>query len=162
MLGGVCGGLARQTGIDATWVRIGWVVVALLSGVMVLVYALAWMFVPLEGEATNVFARAVGDRRGIRLVIAVFVPLLIAVQLVTSALHVGFVGLLGWPTLLALAVVILIWRNAGEAERSFIDDDVMPLVGAGPHSESAARTDRPGGHRRRHRRGRDRPARRGS
>ncbi len=127
--------MARETGIDATWVRIGFVLLGLVSGVMVFVYALAWLLVPMEGEETNVFARAVGDRRGIRLVAAVFIPVLVLVQLITSSLHVAFVGFLGWPTLLALAVGILIWRNAGESERSFIDDDVMPLIGAGTHGQ---------------------------
>ena len=100
VLGGVCGGVAHATGLDATWVRIGFVLVAIASGIMILVYALAWLVIPMEGHDAAVYARAVRDRRGIRLVAAVLIPTLIVVQLVTSSLHVAFVGYLGWPTLL--------------------------------------------------------------
>jgi len=130
VLGGVCGGVSRATGIDAMWVRIGFVLVAVASGVMVLAYPLAWLLVPMEGQTDNIYARAISDRRGIRTVAAILVPLLIAMQLITSSLHVSFVGFLGWPTFLSVGVLVLIWRNADPSEKAFIDDDVMPLLGA--------------------------------
>lgn len=111
------------------WVRIGFVLLGVASGVMVLVYALAWLLIPMEGEDGNIYSRAVTDRKGIRTIAAILVPLLIAVQFITSALHVPFIGFIGWPTFLAIGVVILIWRNAGEAEKAFIDADVVPLLG---------------------------------
>ena len=138
MLGGVCGAVSRETGIDAMWVRIGFVLVAISSGVMVFVYAMAWLLIPMEGDTGNIYSRAIGDRRGIRTVAAILVPLLIAVQFITSSLHVPFVGFVGWPTFLALGIIVLIWRNAGESEKAFIDDDVMPLLGTGTHSRMAA------------------------
>ena len=61
---------------------------------------------------------------------AILIPLLIAVQFITNSLHVGFIGFLGWPTFLAVGVVILIWRNADASEKAFIDDDILPLLGA--------------------------------
>ena len=133
VLGGVCGGVSKATGIDAMWVRIGFVLVAVASGVMVVAYPLAWLLIPMEGQADNIAARAVGDRRGIRTVAAILVPLLIATQFITSSLHVPFVGFLGWPTFLAVGVLVLIWRNADPTEKAFIDDDVMPLLGAETH-----------------------------
>ena len=135
MLGGVCGAVSSATGIDVTWVRIGFVLLAIASGVMVFVYAMAWLLIPMEGETGNIYSRAVSDRRGIRLVVAVLVPLLIAVQLITSTLHVPFVGFIGWPTFLAIGVIILIWRNANENEKAFIDNDVVPLFGADTHGQ---------------------------
>ena len=75
------------------WVRIGFVLLAIGSGVLVLVYALAWMLIPLEGENDNIYSRVVCDRRGIRTVAAILIPLLIAVQFITSSLNIGFVGL---------------------------------------------------------------------
>ena len=111
------------------WVRIGVVLLAIGSGVMVLVYAMAWMLIPLEGESGNVYSRVVSDRRGIRTVAGIFIPLLIAVQFITSSLHVAFIGFLGWPTFLAVGVVILIWRNADASEKAFIDDEILPLLG---------------------------------
>ncbi|HXY27844.1 MAG TPA: PspC domain-containing protein, partial [Acidimicrobiales bacterium] len=130
VLGGVCGAVARATGVDATWVRIGAVLLAIASGVMVLVYAVAWLLIPMEGVESSVYTRAVHDRQGIRVVAAVLVPTLILVQLVTSSLHVAFIGYLGWPTLLAVGVVVLIWRNVDASERAFIDHDVVPILGA--------------------------------
>jgi len=122
--------VARAIGVDATWVRIGAVLLAIASGVMVLVYAVAWLLIPMEGVESSVYTRAVHDRQGIRVVAAVLVPTLVLVQLITSSLHVAFIGYLGWPTLLAVGVVVLIWRNADASERAFIDHDVVPMLGA--------------------------------
>src|SRR6516164_6627687 len=130
VLGGVCGGLSACTGIDVTIVRIGFVLLSIASGVMVLVYALAWLLVPMEGESENIFSRAIGDKRGIRLVAAVGIPVLIVMQVVISTLHIGFIG---WPTVLAAAVLVLVWRNADEPEKTFIDSEVVPLFGADTH-----------------------------
>ena len=135
VLGGVCGAISRETGIDAMWVRIGFVLLAIASGVMVFVYAMAWLLIPMEGDSSNIYSRAINDRRGIRTVAAILIPLLIAVQFITSALHVSFIGFLGWPTFLAVGVIVLIWRNAGESEKAFIDEDVMPLLGTDRHGK---------------------------
>ena len=138
VLGGVAGGVSKATGIDVMWIRIGFVLLTIMSGVMVLGYALAWLLIPMEGATTNIATRAMGDRRGLRLVMAVCLPLLIVMQIVVSSLHVGFVGFLGWPTVLAAGLLVLIWRNAEPDEKQFIDSDIVPLLGADTH----------GGHRR--------------
>ncbi|HZM57238.1 MAG TPA: PspC domain-containing protein [Acidimicrobiales bacterium] len=134
VLGGVCGGLSVATGIDVTLVRIGFVLLTLGSGVGVLVYFLAWLFIPLAGETANIFSRAVTDRRGIRLVIAV-VPALVLAQVLSSAAGVGFLGSFGWPVLLSAAIALLIRRNAGDEEGRWITEELVPLVhaGDGPH-----------------------------
>ncbi len=133
VLGGVCGAVSRATGVDAMWVRIGFVLLAIASGVMVLVYAMAWILIPLEGEDASIASRAAHDRRGIRTVAAILIPLLVAVQFITTSMHVPFIGLVGWPTFIALGVVVLIWRNANESEKAFIDHDIVPLFGADTH-----------------------------
>jgi phage shock protein PspC (stress-responsive transcriptional regulator) len=46
MLGGVSGGLADYTGIDAVLWRVGFVVLTLLGGSGVLVYLLLWVLMP--------------------------------------------------------------------------------------------------------------------
>jgi phage shock protein C len=48
MLGGVCGGLARYFGIDATIVRLVFVL-AVLSGLSPLIYVILWVVMPQEG-----------------------------------------------------------------------------------------------------------------
>ena len=62
---------------------------------MVFVYAMAWLMIPMDGDTSNIYSRAINDRRGIRLIAAILIPLLIATQLITSTLHVPFVGLIG-------------------------------------------------------------------
>jgi signal transduction histidine kinase len=93
----------------------------------VLAYALAWLFVPIEGETTTIFSRAVGDRRGIRLIAAI-IPLLVVVQIVSAGLHLGYVGSFSWPLFLAVGVAVLIRRNASQDERVWINDDLLPML----------------------------------
>ena len=50
VIGGVCGGLGRYFGIDATLVRIGMVALALLGGTGLIIYAAALVLVPSDGE----------------------------------------------------------------------------------------------------------------
>lgn len=45
-LGGVCGGIARMTGVESWIWRLLWVLMALFGGVGVLAYLLCWIFVP--------------------------------------------------------------------------------------------------------------------
>jgi len=127
VLAGVCGGLAQATGIDVTLVRIAFVLLSLGSGIGILAYALGWLLLPLEGDNTTIFARAVTDRRGLRLVVAI-VPALVVVQVVAGALHLGYLGSASWPVFLAGAAAILIRRNASEDERVWINDDVLPML----------------------------------
>ncbi|GAC66342.1 PspC domain-containing protein [Gordonia soli] len=47
-LGGVCGGLARRFGIDATLVRVLFVLSILLPGPQVLLYLVLWLIIPRE------------------------------------------------------------------------------------------------------------------
>jgi len=135
VLGGVCGAVSQATGIDVTWVRIGTVLCCLASGIMVFVYAVAWLMIPMEGQSSNIYSRAIRDKRGIRLVVAVLVPVLILLSLITSSLHMPFLGFISWPTLLAAGLVVLIWRNANESEKEFIDHEVVPLLGTDVHGQ---------------------------
>jgi signal transduction histidine kinase len=136
VLAGVCGGLSQATGIDVMFVRLAFVIGAVAgAGVIVPFYALAWLILPIQGESTNIFARAVEDRRGIRLVIAT-IPALVVLQVVVSVLHIGYLGLIGWPSCLAAAVGVLIWRNVSETEKVFIHDDLAPLLGVGSRGQA--------------------------
>jgi signal transduction histidine kinase len=130
VVGGVCGGLSKATGFDVMLVRIAFVLLFVLTGVGLLIYAVGWLIIPLEGEDTNIFSRAIADRRGLRLFMAL-IPAMIVLQFVISTLHFGFVGFIGWPTFLAVGVAVLIWRNASEPEKVWINDDLVPLLGAG-------------------------------
>ncbi len=47
-IGGVCGGMARTTGVDAWIWRLGFSLLALWGGSGLVAYLLLWIFVPLE------------------------------------------------------------------------------------------------------------------
>ena len=47
-LAGVCGGLAQYSNIDATLIRVLFVVLALLGGPGLVIYLLMWILVPEE------------------------------------------------------------------------------------------------------------------
>ncbi|MDP1573444.1 MAG: PspC domain-containing protein [Coxiellaceae bacterium] len=48
MIAGVCGGLAEHFGIDPTWMRLIFIVFALLGGFAFLLYLILWLIVPLK------------------------------------------------------------------------------------------------------------------
>jgi signal transduction histidine kinase len=108
-------------------VRIGFALLALVSGAGVIVYAVGWLILPLQGETSNIFSRALRDRRGIRLVMAV-IPVLVVTQIATSVLHIGYTGTFLWPVFLAGGGAVLIWRNVSEQERNWITADVIPML----------------------------------
>jgi len=47
-IGGVCGGFARYLGVDATLVRLAWVMLALLGGWGLIGYIIAWLIIPAD------------------------------------------------------------------------------------------------------------------
>jgi phage shock protein C len=51
-LAGVCGGLAQYSNIDATLIRVLFVVLALLGGPGLVIYLLMWILVPEEPQGT--------------------------------------------------------------------------------------------------------------
>lgn len=58
MVAGVCGGLARYSGIDAVLWRVGFVALTLLGGSGLLFYVLLWVLMPSQpGAERNVLDR---------------------------------------------------------------------------------------------------------
>jgi phage shock protein C len=51
MIGGVCGGFAAYSGIDANIVRLVMVLLAVFGGAGVVLYLVAWVIVPEEQAA---------------------------------------------------------------------------------------------------------------
>jgi len=104
VIGGVCGGLGRHTGIDPIVFRIVLVTLAVFGGIGLLIYALAWLLVPEDNATRSEAHRLFGGG---------FVPTLAAVV-------VGIVGIVvlidfadHWangrvPLLIIAAVVVVI------------------------------------------------------
>lgn len=52
-LAGVCGGIAEYLGIDATFIRLGWILFTLLGGSGILAYLIAWAVIPNRPNSTS-------------------------------------------------------------------------------------------------------------
>ena len=63
MVAGVCGGLARYFDIHPAFYRVGFVVLALLGGAGILIYAAAALVMPDEGKEDSVATAALRNRR---------------------------------------------------------------------------------------------------
>jgi len=127
LLGGVAEGLSKRTGIDVTIIRVVFVLFGLASGTGVAAYVLAWLFLPVEGEDTNIAQRAMEDRRGIALALA-FLPALVATLLLAAALRAGWVDSLAWPLFVGAAGLVLLWRNAPSDERAVLERLAQPVL----------------------------------
>jgi phage shock protein C len=57
-IAGVCAGMAHYLDLDVTFVRLLWIVITILSGILpgVVVYAVAWVVIPEEHAAIAVAA----------------------------------------------------------------------------------------------------------
>jgi phage shock protein PspC (stress-responsive transcriptional regulator) len=80
-IAGVAGGLGRYTNVDPLVFRILLVVLAIFGGSGLLLYALAWLFVPEEGEAESEAQRLLRGRLRPRVIVAIVV---------------GFIGLIAF------------------------------------------------------------------
>jgi phage shock protein PspC (stress-responsive transcriptional regulator) len=63
MVAGVCGGLARYFDIHPAFYRVGFVVLTLLGGAGILIYAAAALVIPDEGKQDSVATAALRNRR---------------------------------------------------------------------------------------------------
>jgi phage shock protein PspC (stress-responsive transcriptional regulator) len=63
MIAGVCGGLARYFDIHPAFYRVGFVVLTLLGGAGILIYAAAALVMPDEGKQDSVATAALRNRR---------------------------------------------------------------------------------------------------
>jgi phage shock protein PspC (stress-responsive transcriptional regulator)/signal transduction histidine kinase len=134
MLAGICGGLADHLGLTATQVRLGFLALALVGGLGVVIYAGLWIMLPVDGsEPTGDGAPGVEamTRRGFR---SPFRPgeqiggRDAAVGLSLSALVVGAFALAQaagvgvqtrwfWPILVGCAGLGLLWWQSDESAR---------------------------------------------
>ncbi|HEV2360807.1 MAG TPA: PspC domain-containing protein, partial [Acidimicrobiales bacterium] len=126
LLAGVAGGISARTGIDVTIVRVVFVVLGILSGAGAVIYILMWLAVPLDGTDSNIFSRAVTDRRGIGIAIAA-VPAMAATAIFASAVGAGSASNFIWPFFLASAGGVLVYRNADDGERAFLRETLEPV-----------------------------------
>jgi phage shock protein PspC (stress-responsive transcriptional regulator)/signal transduction histidine kinase len=113
VLGGVIAGLARHTGVDPVLLRVGFVLLVVVTGGLGLIaYAVAWALIPAgEGEGRVAGPRAVVPRigPGSWKVAAGAGLLALAVLLVFRELGIWWSDGLVWPVVLAAAGAALLW-----------------------------------------------------
>ncbi|MFZ0666678.1 MAG: PspC domain-containing protein [Acidimicrobiales bacterium] len=129
MIAGIAQGLSNRFGIDVTIIRVALVLFGLASGTGVAAYILGWLFIPVEGEKTNIAQRALEDRRGMTLALA-FVPALVVVLLIGSVIGVGWIDSVAGPAFVAAAGLILLWRNAPDDEKLVLERLGRPVIQA--------------------------------
>ncbi len=124
--GGVAAGLARHLGIAVLWVRVAFVVLALIDGLGILLYAALWVFLPADSgfadEAPGLASARRGGRRPRRAGRLASAGPAIAIGALLFGGVLGFEavfgqGVLFWPVVLGVAGIALLWRQADEAQR---------------------------------------------
>ncbi|MER7399550.1 PspC domain-containing protein, partial [Streptomyces sp. NPDC000151] len=101
VVAGVCGGMGRHWDLDPVIFRIVLAVLAVSSGIGLIVYGFAWLLIPLEGEDENEGRRLLSGRVEGAALTAVLVAL-VGCGLFLSVLGRG--GGLAFTLMLALAV----------------------------------------------------------
>ncbi|NHC43964.1 PspC domain-containing protein [Motilibacter aurantiacus] len=101
---GVCGGLARTLGVDPLVLRICIVVLTIFGGAGALLYGLAWLLLPEEGQYESLGERAARGRGDASLIL----PILVVVMGLTvfGAIGDGSVTAAVVVTLLAIGAVV--------------------------------------------------------
>jgi signal transduction histidine kinase len=127
IIGGVAAGLARHLGLPVLWVRIAFLVTAVLGGSGVMFYAGLWLTMPAEPpfdvQAPGLESASRGGRRPGRIrrladsgpaiaLVALGIGLVLAAEAVFG--H----GVVFWPLVLAVLGFALLWRQADEAQRA--------------------------------------------
>ncbi|WP_346098707.1 PspC domain-containing protein [Streptomyces olivaceiscleroticus] len=101
VVGGVCGGLGRHWDLDPVIFRIVLAVLAVSSGIGLIVYGLAWLLIPMAGEDENEARRLLSGRVEGTALTAILVAL-VGCGLFLSVLGRG--GGMAFTVMLALAV----------------------------------------------------------
>jgi signal transduction histidine kinase len=130
LAGGVAAGIADRTGLNVTIIRAIFAITAFISGIGLLVYVLAWMFLPAVDQPTTIASKALSDLRGLALA-AVTASMLVVVLVIISILGIGLLSSFSWPVVVAAAGLVLIWRNADPDEQEAMRHFSQPLLDFG-------------------------------
>jgi phage shock protein PspC (stress-responsive transcriptional regulator) len=108
MVAGVCGGLARYFDIHPAFYRVGFVVLALIGGAGVVIYAAAALVIPAEGEDDSIAASVLRGRRDRPLPLIGLALVGVAGLVLLSRVSIWPRGDAAW-VLLLIAGAIVLW-----------------------------------------------------
>lgn len=119
--GGVARGLSEHLGVEVLLLRVGFVALSAFAGLGLALYAAFWIFVPQGPGAGNAGApaRDRGRGRGRHQALALIVALIVGTMLtgVGGSTDGRSPGDWIWPLVMAGPGVLLLWRQADEAQR---------------------------------------------
>jgi phage shock protein PspC (stress-responsive transcriptional regulator)/two-component sensor histidine kinase len=124
VLGGVCAGIARRLGLEPLPVRVVALVLALVGGVGVPLYLLAWAAMP--GDEAS---RSLGRSRRSAVEVALGVGLLaVSALLAMRGLGLWISDAITWPLALVAGGVALVWRGGltGRAPSEIVPPSARP------------------------------------
>jgi signal transduction histidine kinase len=114
MVAGVCRGLSEHLGIDLLWVRVGFVVLTIAGGAGIAMYAAFWIFAPIRVDDSTE-PESGGSELGY---VAVLAIVAVGALLGLRALGVGLSPSVAWPVVVAGLGVVVLWRQADDAQRA--------------------------------------------
>lgn len=124
MLGGVCAGIAEYFNVDVSLVRLAMVLLALIDGLGIVFYILAWIVVPAE-ESEGEKAEEIGTEvqsdesdRSARIVAGIFLIALGVYFLIRNYFGLFLAWDKIWPILLIILGVWIIYRGVSKKEEA--------------------------------------------
>src|SRR5580765_8235147 len=133
MLAGVCGGLARYFELSPILYRVGFVVLTLLGGAGLLIYAAAILVIPDEGKDDSIAADILRTRRDRPVPLIALGIVIVAGATLLSRATLWPHGDLAW-VLLLVGGAVLLWTHRRSASPPAAD------AAAGPGSADEAPT----------------------
>ena len=122
MIAGVAGGLARYFDIHPAVFRVGFVVLTLLGGAGILIYAVAALVMPDEGKRDSVATAALRNRRDRPWPLIGLGLLAVAVVILLSRATLWFDGDVWWLFLIAGGLILWVTRQPGAEPASEAKD----------------------------------------
>src|SRR6476620_5055037 len=146
MVAGVCGGLARYFDIHPAFYRVGFVVLTLLGGAGILIYAAAALVIPEEGRADSTAADILRNRRERPWPLIGLAVIVVAAAVILSHTTLWPRGDVAW-VLVVLGVLLIAWpqrtdRSAGPPPPPPPAAGEAPAPGDAPTVEGSAVTPR--------------------
>ncbi|MDE3082828.1 MAG: PspC domain-containing protein [Acidobacteriota bacterium] len=134
LVGGVCGGLAERFDVDVNLVRVGFIVLAFLWGIGIVVYLAMWVLVPRrdgDGAATAPTSLRAMTRSSSILLVAVLVALIVLVSNRHRFNGPGNAIAVLWIALLAALAFLAIRSSGGRSLRRILFRFLFGVVSLG-------------------------------
>ena len=139
-VGGVAAGIARRIGVDASLVRLAFVVATAAGGVGIAAYLLGWLVIP-PGESGRARPRIRTGRAAVEVALGTAF-LLLAVLFAFRALGIWFSDAIVWPLVLIAGGGALIWRQSMSGGSRPAAEVPTPAMVAPPRAAAAPAADR--------------------